>query len=661
MKKLLKISTALFLMLPALLGTSCKDDNKGDEYPLLAAKSPVAQAGDAQVSVSWTAPASEYVKGYQLSWTPGNGSATVKDGTRYQATGLTNDTEYTFSIVAVYERGNADPVTIKATPKADAVIYEPCKMSVKAGDKFAKVSWIPPTPAGKTELTGYRISVSPADVEAIEITDPAATSQEIENLTNGKEYTFSVVVVYEGGESPATTAKATPETREYVACSNVKAKPDNRSIQLTWSVPEPAEGTELTGYRINVSPADVGAIEITDPKTTSRTIENLTNGKKYTFSVVAVYKRGESAAVTTTVIPGYADCRNVRIQASHQAIVLRWTEPEPVAGTELDNYTITYAPGDKSETVEAKYNTFLTDELPAGIEYTVTIYANYKDGGVSNGVSLKVTTVAFPRFNPEEITEKAIPAGWERLDTFNDKALPASIALYNVTKADGQTVNAYVVMWGRSARHKVYAEKTPTSYQTLRAKIGGEPAIVLAGTESSKSIVISDGQVILNREGEGVHKFKSGLSLNKDDSWSFGRMTTIDNVPYYYNDDIAQQTLWNAQEAFCSGNQYLDSNVDGGIVHETGMTDVPRSLSFVGYYHNAVKNTNIAALVICQEGGGFAGMSIESASRLLLSAGITDGCQVALDNSVGLEINGKTVFSCSNDLYYILSLSNISE
>ena len=58
------------------------------------------------------------MKEYAVSWTPGNGSATVKaDTTGYEATGLTNGTEYTFSVAAVYDNGKqSEAVTGTATP-----------------------------------------------------------------------------------------------------------------------------------------------------------------------------------------------------------------------------------------------------------------------------------------------------------------------------------------------------------------------------------------------------------------------------------------------------------------------------------------------------------------------------------------------------------------
>lgn len=64
-------------LIPALMFSSCKDDDKSDGDPLLAPRNLVGLAGDGQVILNWDAPLSGEVKEYSVTWTPGNGSATV--------------------------------------------------------------------------------------------------------------------------------------------------------------------------------------------------------------------------------------------------------------------------------------------------------------------------------------------------------------------------------------------------------------------------------------------------------------------------------------------------------------------------------------------------------------------------------------------------------
>ena len=184
MKNYLKLSAWLFLI-PALMFSSCKDDDKSDGDPLLAPRNLVGLAGDGQVILNWDAPLSGEVKEYSVTWTPGNGSATVS-GMAYTATGLTNDTEYTFSVKAVYASGSSDALTVKKTPKTEAINYTACTdVAAQAGYKAITLTWAVPEIVPKAELSGYTITVAPGEMEPIKVADPQAVSAVIDELANG--------------------------------------------------------------------------------------------------------------------------------------------------------------------------------------------------------------------------------------------------------------------------------------------------------------------------------------------------------------------------------------------------------------------------------------------------------------------------------------------
>ena len=57
---------------------SCKKDNADASYPTPAPTNAAVQAGDGSVTLRWTAPESENLKEYSITWTPGDGQATVQ-------------------------------------------------------------------------------------------------------------------------------------------------------------------------------------------------------------------------------------------------------------------------------------------------------------------------------------------------------------------------------------------------------------------------------------------------------------------------------------------------------------------------------------------------------------------------------------------------------
>lgn len=89
-----------------------------------AAPKPTASAGNGQVTVSWSAPADNGapVTGYTVEITaPVTQSVSLSAATtRYTFTGLTNDTEYTFTVKAVNAIGAGEAAEVKATPKASS-------------------------------------------------------------------------------------------------------------------------------------------------------------------------------------------------------------------------------------------------------------------------------------------------------------------------------------------------------------------------------------------------------------------------------------------------------------------------------------------------------------------------------------------------------------
>ena len=197
--------SALFLMV------SCDKDDDTTPAPTPAPTEFKATAGDSEVLLSWKAANSEDVQSYVITWTPGNGAASVASNvTTYTATGLTNGTAYSFQIKAVYSQGESEVATIQATPEAEAVVYNPVtEFQAAASYKSVVLSWTAPVAAEKTTLTGYSIQVSGSE-EPIVIEDPETVTYTVGELTNGQDYTFTIVAVYEGGQSISQEAAAQP-------------------------------------------------------------------------------------------------------------------------------------------------------------------------------------------------------------------------------------------------------------------------------------------------------------------------------------------------------------------------------------------------------------------------------------------------------------------
>ncbi len=191
-----------------ILSISCKEKEENQNYPTPAPTEFSVLAADAQITLSWTAPESQFVSGYSLTWTPGEGNITLSaDKNSYTVDQLTNDTEYAFTLKAIYENGVlSDPVTQTGTPIA-AEVPAPTNFSAKAGDGEVTLSWTPST--GKN-LKEYLLTWTPEDGN---VTLSAETTEHtVDQLTNRTEYTFTLAAVDNAGRKSALiTQNATPQ------------------------------------------------------------------------------------------------------------------------------------------------------------------------------------------------------------------------------------------------------------------------------------------------------------------------------------------------------------------------------------------------------------------------------------------------------------------
>jgi hypothetical protein len=170
--------------------------------------------GNAQVTLSWTEPASDGgapITGYQVTpyigataQTPINFTSTA---TTQTITGLTNGTAYTFTIAATNTSGTgsdsaaSDPVTPRTVPDA------PTGVSGTPGNAQVTLSWTEPASDGGAPITGYQVTpyIGATAQTPIESTDTATTAT-ISELTNGTSYTFTVAATNVAGTGPASTA-----------------------------------------------------------------------------------------------------------------------------------------------------------------------------------------------------------------------------------------------------------------------------------------------------------------------------------------------------------------------------------------------------------------------------------------------------------------------
>src|SRR5207248_3032077 len=156
-----------------------------------------AVPGNAQATVSWTAPASNgsAITGYVVTpyvGTTGQSPRTfASTATTQTVTGLSNGTTYTFKIAATNANGTGlqsvatNLVTVGAPPLQDALPVVP-------GNAQAAVSWTAPVDNGSA-ITGYVVTpYIGATAQPPHSFASTATTEIVTGLTNATTYTFKI-------------------------------------------------------------------------------------------------------------------------------------------------------------------------------------------------------------------------------------------------------------------------------------------------------------------------------------------------------------------------------------------------------------------------------------------------------------------------------------
>ena len=216
-----------------------------------------ATAGNARVTLSWAAPASDGgspVSGYNVYAATSadfKGAAELPGvtGTAIVLVGLVNGTSYYFRVTAVNAVGQSPP---------------------SAGASATLPPIVPPPPPAST----VPASTVPAS------TVPASTV-------------------------PASTVPATASTSApaFAAPTGLTATAGNTQVTLSWTAPASDGGSPVISYKIYIgtAPGVQGSRAIGSSKSTSATVTGLPNGTVYYFMVTAVNAAGNESPFSTEV------------------------------------------------------------------------------------------------------------------------------------------------------------------------------------------------------------------------------------------------------------------------------------------------------------------------------------------------------------------------
>ena len=347
--------------------------------------------GDSQALVSWTAPSNtggSVITAYTVTSSPGSFICTTST-TSCTVTGLTNGTNYTFTVTATNVVGAGTPSDASLAVSPATVPGVPTGVIGTSNDASVLVSWSAPFSTGGASITSYTVTSLPGSFTCTTST----MSCTVTGLTNGTNYTFTVLATNKAGSGAVSSASGavTPAGAPRAVSAVVGVFGDS-AVTVSWTIPTDNGGSAITGYTVTASP---GGFECSTSGT-SCTVSGLTNGTAYTFSVVALNAVGSgsamtSAAVVPASIPGSPSAATT--QFGDSSMTVSWTAPSSNGGSEITLYTVTSSPG--SFTCTTSTTSCTVTGLTNGIAYTFTVKATNKAGSsVPSALALGTRTPA---------------------------------------------------------------------------------------------------------------------------------------------------------------------------------------------------------------------------------------------------------------------------
>ena len=332
---------------------------------------------------------------------PGSG-----DQTTLLIPGLTNRTDYTFTVQAVDTSGDDTVITgragsVDATPVP--VPAAPANLAAMPANGQAVLTWDDPNDSSITKYQ-YRQRVSGADFgdwSDIGGSSATTTTYTVTGLTNGSPYGFELRAVNASGDGKASSVGTTPIAVPDAPTIS-SATPGDGQVVLAWNDPSDRSITEYQ-VRSKVRSSDDNtytdwaSIPVTDPNAppTGYIVTGLTNGTEYTFAVRAVNDPGNGPASTVTARPiaPPAAPEISSVGPGYRQVELEWADPNDstITGYQVsingdDNFT------DIPNSAHRQTNAtgYTVPGLKNGTEYTLAVRA-MNDAGEGDASAANAT------------------------------------------------------------------------------------------------------------------------------------------------------------------------------------------------------------------------------------------------------------------------------
>jgi fibronectin type 3 domain-containing protein len=261
-----------------------------------------AVAGNGYVLLSWVEPGSTGGAPISSYWVLRGTSAsdlrilTNVSGLEYNDTTAVNGIAYVYAVKAVN--------IIGFSPQSNPVFANPLglpgmieSVDLLAGDGWVEITWSLPSFDGGSDIVQVTLYRSASGGAPIEINPPNKEGTYRDNgLQNGVTYSYSLAAANSLGVGPMSEVYNATPSGNPGAPGALKLVIQKGSPYLTWQAPGNNGGSPIIGYRIyrasgSGSETNIGFV----PATETAFLDSGAEPGKYTYTVTALNKNGESA------------------------------------------------------------------------------------------------------------------------------------------------------------------------------------------------------------------------------------------------------------------------------------------------------------------------------------------------------------------------------
>ena len=515
------------------IGTGPYSSSTGNVIPRTVAGAPTALTatpGNAQIALSWTAPASNggaTITDYRIQVSANGGAYTTitraaSTTTSYTAASLTNGTAYVYRVSAVNSEGVGTHVqSSSATPQT--VPLAPTNVLTTTNNTYVTVRWTAPSDSGGSVITDYIVQYS-SDSGSSWLTFADGTSTTLQTnvtgLTNGTAYIFRIAAVSAVGtgnystNSASTTPVGPPGTPTSPLVSG-----GNTQMFASWTAPASDGGSAITGYVIQYRRTSTNTYTTygTVGNVLEYTISGLTNGLIYVFRVAAVNAVGtgsysaDSASVTVGQVPAAVATPTITnafaTTATDTTLTLSWTAPNSY-GSRITDYLIQYGTSTSGPwTLHSDGTGTGTTATITGLNATTTYY--YRVSAVSTvGAGPYTATPALKRIAIAPSITSAVTA---------TEADGTVILSWSGESNGGAAITAAYVWYGYNAGIGFQGNRTdqqvPNALLDLTARTIKVPACAASFIQQIRWNV-----ALINLAGDGTSVVSNALSTPFDTS-----------------------------------------------------------------------------------------------------------------------------------------------